>query len=430
MSEVAAAATRRVHLLDGRIASIEWGCRVSVLEMLRLALSRLRTHRLRAALTMLGVIIGVASVVALVGVGQGTTTNITARLNGLGTNLLTISGTGGVGANGNDHTRSRGRRRDRRTRIRGWRGTGGIDERDGDGGRRIDRHDDPRHDQAYPSVRAYDIWQGSFLTDIAVERALRVAVLGSTTATNLGLGAEDVGTEIEIGGLPFTLVGILQPKGGTGGADPDDQVLVPVNVVQKYFVGGDDVRSIGVSVADAAEMDAANAEITALLRERHELSAADDDDFSVFDQAQLLEAAESISGTLTLLLGGIASISLVVGGIGIMNIMLVSVRERTREIGIRKAVGARGRDILAQFLVEALTLSLLGGLIGILVGLTASAGSVSSPAGLRLQPNDGHRRRSLQPRGRCRVRRLAGASSRPSRPHRAHCATSNVRSFL
>ena len=342
--------------------------------MLRLALSRLRTHRLRAALTMLGVIIGVASVVALVGVGQGTTTNITARLNGLGTNLLTISGTGGAGANA----------------------TTTLDLEDADAigelasvagvapevstNATVTAGDESTDTtilgttEAYPSVRAYDIWQGSFLTDIAVERALRVAVLGSTTATNLGLGAEDVGSEIEIGGLPFTLVGILQPKGGTGGADPDDQVLVPVNVVQKYFVGGDDVRSIGVSVADAAEMDAANAEITALLRERHDLSAADDDDFSVFDQAQLLEAAESISGTLTLLLGGIASISLVVGGIGIMNIMLVSVRERTREIGIRKAVGARGRDILAQFLVEALTLSLLGGLIGILVGLTASAG--------------------------------------------------------
>ena len=342
--------------------------------MLRLALSRLRTHRLRAALTMLGVIIGVASVVALVGVGQGTTTNITARLNGLGTNFLTISGTGGFGANA----------------------TTTLDLEDADAigelasvagvapevstSATVTAGDESTDTtilgttEAYPSVRAYDIWQGSFLTEIAVERALRVAVLGSTTATNLGLGAEDVGSEIEIGGLPFTLVGILQPKGGTGGADPDDQVLVPVNVVQKYFVGGDDVRSIGVSVADAAEMDATNAEITALLRERHELSAADDDDFSVFDQAQLLEAAESISGTLTLLLGGIASISLVVGGIGIMNIMLVSVRERTREIGIRKAVGARGRDILAQFLVEALTLSLLGGLIGILVGLTASAG--------------------------------------------------------
>ena len=150
-------------------------------------------------------------------------------------------------------------------------------------------------------------------------------------------------------------------------------MLVPVATVQKYFVGGDSVRSIGVSVAADADMDATNAEITALLRERHELAATDDDDFSVFDQTQLLEAASSISATLTLLLGGIASISLVVGGIGIMNIMLVSVRERTREIGIRKAIGARRRDILAQFLVEALTLSLLGGLIGILLGLAVSA---------------------------------------------------------
>jgi putative ABC transport system permease protein len=228
--------------------------------------------------------------------------------------------------------------------------------------------------EAYPTVRAYDIWQGTFLTDTVVDRGLRVAVLGSTTAEDLGLGAEDIGTEISIEGLPFTVIGILQPKGGTGGANPDDQILVPIGVVQKYFVGGDGINAIGVSVADPAAMDATTAEITALLRVRHEIGTTDDDDFSVFDQTQLLEAAASISGTLTLLLGGIASISLVVGGIGIMNIMLVSVRERTREIGIRKAIGARGRDILAQFLVEALTLSLLGGLIGIVVGLAASAG--------------------------------------------------------
>jgi putative ABC transport system permease protein len=149
--------------------------------------------------------------------------------------------------------------------------------------------------------------------------------------------------------------------------------MVPIGVVQKYFVGGDTVRTIGVSVRNADEMTATSAEITALLTQRHELAATDDPDFNVFNQTQLLEAASSISATLTLLLGGIASISLVVGGIGIMNIMLVSVRERTREIGIRKAVGARGRDILAQFMVEALTLSLLGGLIGIAVGLAASA---------------------------------------------------------
>jgi putative ABC transport system permease protein len=178
---------------------------------------------------------------------------------------------------------------------------------------------------------------------------------------------------VTIGGLPFEVIGILQAKGGTGFQNPDDQVMVPVGVVSKYFVAGESVRSIGVSVAKADEMTTASAEITALLTERHDLSSTETADFNVFNQTQLLDAASSISGTLTLLLGGIASISLVVGGIGIMNIMLVSVRERTREIGIRKAIGARGRDILAQFLVEALTLSLLGGLIGIVVGLAASA---------------------------------------------------------
>jgi putative ABC transport system permease protein len=228
--------------------------------------------------------------------------------------------------------------------------------------------------EAYPQVRAYDVWQGTFLTEVAVERGLRVAVLGASTAEDLGLDETSLGTEISIGGIPFTVIGILQPKGGSGFQDPDDQVMVPVATVQKYLVGGDSVRTIGVSVADDAAMDATNAEITALLRERHELAATDEADFSIFDQTQLLEAASSISATLTLLLGGIASISLIVGGIGIMNIMLVSVRERTREIGIRKAIGARGRDILAQFLVEALTLSLLGGLIGIALGLLVSAG--------------------------------------------------------
>ena len=226
---------------------------------------------------------------------------------------------------------------------------------------------------AYPTVRAYDLWQGTFLTDPSVDRELRVAVLGATTATNLGLGAADLGSEITIGGIPFQVIGILQAKGGSGFQDPDDQILVPVGVVQKYFVGGDTVRTIGVSVAEADQMTATKTALTVLLRDRHDLAAADDADFNIFDQSQLLETASSISATLTLLLGGIASISLVVGGIGIMNIMLVSVRERTREIGIRKAVGARGRDILAQFLVEALTLSLLGGLIGIAVGLGVSA---------------------------------------------------------
>jgi putative ABC transport system permease protein len=319
---------------------------------------------------MLGVVIGVASVVALVGVGQGTTSNITTRLASLGTNLLTISPTGsstakpltlddaaavatvdGVAAVAPEVQTSATVTVGTRSTTTSLIGTSAD----------------------YARVRAYDVWQGSFLTDSTVEAGLRVVVLGATTASDLGLDATSLGTTVTIDGLPFRVIGILQPKGGSGFQNPDDEVLVPLAAVHKYFVGGDTVRTIGVSVTSDDRMTDVTNAITALLRDRHELAATDTADFSVFNQTQLLDAASSISGTLTLLLGGIASISLVVGGIGIMNIMLVSVRERTREIGIRKAVGARGRDILAQFLIEALTLSLLGGLIGIAVGLGVSA---------------------------------------------------------
>jgi putative ABC transport system permease protein len=343
---------------------------MNALELLRLALSRLRTSRLRAALTMLGVVIGVASVVALVGVGQGTTANITARLAGLGTNLLTVSPTGrsstspltledaaaiakvaGIAAVAPELQTSTSVVVGTKTTTTSVIGTSA----------------------AYAQVRAYDVWQGSFLTDALTDDGLRVAVLGATTASDLGLDATSIGSTIQVGGLPFTVIGILQPKGGSGFQNPDDQVLVPLAAVSKYFVSGDSIRTIGVSVATDDQMTEATNAITTLLRDRHELAATDAADFQVFNQTQLLDAASSISATLTLLLGGIASISLIVGGIGIMNIMLVSVRERTREIGIRKAVGARGRDILAQFLIEALTLSLLGGLIGIVLGLAVSA---------------------------------------------------------
>jgi putative ABC transport system permease protein len=229
--------------------------------------------------------------------------------------------------------------------------------------------------EAYPTVRAYSLWQGSFLTDTSVEQSLRVAVLGSTTADDLGLGASAIGTQVTIDGIPFEVVGILQTKGSSGFQSGDDQVLIPVSTLKRYFTGSSSsgVRSIGVSVATAAQMPVVKTAITALLEERHQIASGATDDFTVADQTQLLSTATSVFGLLTVLLAGVASISLVVGGIGIMNIMLVSVRERTREIGIRKAVGAKHRDILLQFLVEALVLSILGGLIGIVVGLVASA---------------------------------------------------------
>jgi len=344
---------------------------MSPLELISLAIYRLRSSRLRAALTMLGVVIGVASVVALVGVGRGTTSDITSRLNALGTNFLTVNATG---RNGTSSTLTL----EDADAIRKLDGVAAVaPELQTSGnlaaGITTTTTSVIGTTADYATVRAYDVWQGTFLTDAAVGQSLRVVVLGATVATNLSLDASSVGTSIAIDGLPFEVIGILQPKGGSGFNDPDNQVLITIGTAQKYFVGGDTVRTIGVSVASADDIQAARGAITSLLETRHGIAAGGTDDFSIFDQAQLLQTATSISGTLTLLLGGIASISLVVGGIGIMNIMLVSVRERTREIGIRKALGARARDILSQFLIEALTLSLLGGVIGITIGLGVSA---------------------------------------------------------
>jgi putative ABC transport system permease protein len=344
---------------------------MSAVELVRLALSRLRTARVRAALTMLGVIIGVASVVALVSVGRGTTSQITSRLSALGTNLLTLNATG---RNGTNTTLT----------IDDANAIAQIDtvaavapevqtQQVVAVGRTTTTTSIVGTSAAYASVRAYEVWQGTFLTDTSVDSSLRVAVLGATVANALSLDASAIGTHVSIGGLSFEVIGILQPKGGSGFQDPDNEVLVPVGAVQKYFVGGRQVRTIGVSVASPNAIQSTRDAITSLLRTRHGIATTASDDFSIFDQAQLLSTATSISGTLTLLLGGIASISLLVGGIGIMNIMLVSVRERTREIGIRKALGAKARDILSQFLIEALTLSLIGGLIGIAVGLAVSA---------------------------------------------------------
>jgi putative ABC transport system permease protein len=345
---------------------------MSVLELVRLALSRLRRSRVRAALTMLGVIIGVASVVGLVSVGRGTTAQITAQLSALGTNLLTISPTGGPSS-------SAALTLDDAAAIAQIGGLAAVAPEIETQGTLATSATNTTTTSVigtsaqYAQVRAYDVWQGTFLSDVEVDSALRSVVLGATVASDLGLGAEAVGTTVKINGIPFEIVGILQPKGGAGFQNPDNEVLVPLGAVSKYFVGGSKVRTIGVSVADGAGMQSARNQIAELLRVRHGIGSADADDFQIFDQTQLLQAATTISGTLSLLLGGIASIALVVGGIGIMNIMLVSVRERTREIGIRKALGARGRDILSQFLIEAVVLSLVGGAIGIGAGLVVSA---------------------------------------------------------
>jgi putative ABC transport system permease protein len=354
---------------------------MKALDLFRLAVARLGTSRLRTALTMLGIIIGVASVVALVAVGQGATSGVTSRLEGLGTNLLTIN----AGASTSGGTRGMAGSATTLTladanAIAALDGIAGVAPELSSYAFVVAGAENTTTtiigtNQDYPLVRAYDVWQGSFLTDTSVEQGLRVAVLGATTASDLGLDASSIGTRIRIGGIPFTVVGILQEKGTSGASSSDDEILVPVTTMKAYFSGSssESVRSIGVSVADADRTEAVKATITETLRDRHGIASTDTADFTVADQSQLIDTASSVSSTMSLLLGGIASISLVVGGIGIMNIMLVSVRERTREIGIRKAIGARNRDILLQFLLEALAISLLGGLIGVVIGTAISA---------------------------------------------------------
>ena len=348
-------------------------------DLLRLAFSRLGTGKMRAALTMLGVVIGVASVVALVSVAQGATKGISDRLQSLGTNLLTVNA-GSVttgftrGAAGGATTLTL----DDAAAISQVNGVQAVEPELSTTKLVIagTLNESPTvigTTPGYPTVRAYSMWVGTFLSQASIDNNLRVAVIGATTADNLGLDGSSIGSTISIGGLPFELIGIMQPKGGTGFNNPDDEVLIPVSTARELFVGTNSVRSVGVSAASADQIDTVSGEITALLEQRHGITNGVDD-FSITTQAQLLGTVSGVSDVLTILLAGIASISLLVGGIGIMNIMLVSVRERTREIGIRKAIGARGRDILSQFLVEALFLSLAGGLIGIAVGVLASFG--------------------------------------------------------
>jgi putative ABC transport system permease protein len=361
---------------------------MNLMELVRLAFNRLRTSRLRSALTMLGVIIGVASVVALVSVGQGATAGITSQIEALGTNLLTVNpGSSTTGLTNNGFGTANTLTLDDSTSIGQLPGIAAVAPEITTSelvlnGKQNTTTSIIGTTSDYANVRNETLYQGSFLNDASEANSLRVAVVGATTATNLGLTPADVGSDITIHGIPFEIVGLLQPKGGIG--NQDDAIYVPLSVVQKQLVGtSDNVRAIFVSASDSVSVDQAKAEITALLEQRHGTNGTNDD-FSIADQSQLLSTFASISGVLSLLLAGIASISLVVGGIGIMNIMLVSVRERTREIGIRKAIGARGRDILAQFLIEALTLSVLGGVFGIFLGILVSA-LIGAIAGWGLQ---------------------------------------------
>ncbi|CAB4931220.1 unannotated protein [freshwater metagenome] len=364
---------------------------MSYVEALRLALRRLRTNALRTGLTSLGVIIGVASLVALIGVGEGTQTALTKQIAGLGTNLLSVNAGGSLvggirGAAGSSSTLSL----TDATAIAALPGVLAVAPEMAVpnvvivSGRANTTTSMTGTTPAEQTVRAYEIQTGSFISDLAVAKGLRVAVLGPTTVTNLNLTpAEVVGSTVTIDGIPFTVIGVTQPKGGSGFSNPDDVVFTPISAVQSRFTGASSLRTVGVSVADPNNIAYVTSEIQATLRLRHALASTASDDFTMVSQNQLLSVASSTTATIRNFLIGIAAIALVVGGIGIANTMLVSVRERVREIGTRKAIGARRRDIGRQFLVEAVIVTLGGAVVGVLLGMavTGPVGSaVSVPA--------------------------------------------------
>jgi putative ABC transport system permease protein len=356
---------------------------VGVGEVVRLALDSLLANKTRAFLTMLGVIIGVASVVALLSIGGGASSAITSSVASTGTNVLTLMPGSpqnrGPGSSSSAQTLTLA---DSEAIAKLNLPIVGPAPQYGGAAQVVA----PAADESatitgivptYFEINSNTLKSGSLIDAGHVRGSATVVVLGSNLAEKLFGSGEAVGQVVRIKSQSFRVIGVLSAKGSSGfGSSVDDQALVPITVAQQRLFGartpdgnGWKVSSVSISVTDSTNISAVTKQIATLLRERHNLKAdGSEDDFDVFDQASLLSTLTTVTSLLTLFLGAVAAISLIVGGIGIMNIMLVSVSERTREIGLRKAVGARGRDILLQFVVEALVLSTAGGLIGLVIG--------------------------------------------------------------
>jgi putative ABC transport system permease protein len=347
-------------------------------EILRVALGALQANKLRSFLTMLGIVIGVSAVIAMDGIGRGAQKSISDRISSLGTTLLTIIPGQAVGIGGVRSTDQQKLTLDDANAI-AERATFVIAV-EPEMQRQLQVQYLTKNANTavigttsnYPEVRKYEIASGRMFTSAEDEGKQRVVVLGPTVMTNLGIeNAEGiVGEQVRISGLQFTVVGVLAPKGQTGGfQNPDDQVLIPVQTARFRAFGTDRLRSINVLAKSEAEIPDAMADVQKVIRREHRLATGKDDDFVIRNQSDFLSTAAETTKVFTSLLAGIAAVSLLVGGIGIMNIMLVSVTERTREIGVRKALGASRGNILLQFLIEAVVLCLAGGVIGILLGL-------------------------------------------------------------
>ncbi|MHB9129548.1 MAG: ABC transporter permease [Armatimonadota bacterium] len=354
---------------------------MNLFESISVAWEGLVANKMRAALTMLGIVIGVSAVITMLAIAQGAREKMMGQIQSMGTNVLMVfSGQSRTGA------------------VRGGMGSmQSLTLEDAEAiplkcpsieksAPEVQRNAQVKYQDKntstqilgttpdYQSVRNYNVQEGKFFSDSDVKAMRKVAVIGPTTVTNLfPQGVSPVGKLVRIRGVPFTIVGVTTAKGAAGGfGDPDDVLIIPVTTAMRRLFGMQYVRNISVSAHSMDLMDLATEEITTLLRKRHHIAEGAEDDFIIRNQAEVMEMANQAAGIFALLLGGIASVSLLVGGIGIMNIMLVSVTERTREIGIRMALGARRQDIRSQFLIESLVLSLMGGAVGIMLGFIGS----------------------------------------------------------
>ena len=356
-----------------------------LLSSIQIALRALRMNKMRSALTMLGIVIGVASVIATVAIGSGATERIQQQIASIGSNLVIIlpgsMSTSGLRlGSGNAVTLTESDAKELVAQCPAVafaaplvRGAAQIVYGNNNWATII-----YGVTPDYLTIRDLTVASGAEFTQQDVDSATKVAVIGQTLVDNLFDGADPIGQSIRIRNVPFTVVGVLTPKGQSSqGQDQDDVILLPISTAKRKVLGGhqanaDAVNTIMMQAKSTAEIAEAQEEASALLRQRHHLQANEEDDFSIRDLKELFAAQQASSQIMAVMLAAVASVSLVVGGIGIMNIMLISVQERTREIGLRQALGAKTRDILTQFLIEAVTLSSAGGVIGVGLGFFAS----------------------------------------------------------